>query len=93
MKKARPWSPDGKKVAFIGDSVLKVISVNPDGSPSGTAVQITDHSSDMPSWAGDSNTLLYMNNGQLKKIRADGSHVENVPLHPPTSRASARARR
>jgi hypothetical protein len=44
-------------------------------------VQITDHSSDMPSWAGDSNTLLYMNNNQLKKIRADGSHVENVPLH------------
>src|SRR5215510_13754069 len=35
----------------------------------------------MPSWAGDSNTLLYMNNGQLKKIRADGTLVENVPLH------------
>jgi hypothetical protein len=78
---AAVWSPDGRKVAFIGDSVLKVIPMNPDGSPAGPAVQITNHSSDMPSWAADSETILYMNNGQLKKIRADGSHVELVPLN------------
>ncbi|MEO7156695.1 MAG: hypothetical protein ABI039_03980, partial [Vicinamibacterales bacterium] len=78
---AAVWSPDGTKVAFIGDSVLKILPVRTDGSPAGPAVAITNHSSDMPSWAADSQTLLYMNNGQLKKIRVDGTHVENVPLH------------
>src|SRR5882757_2486727 len=77
---AAAWSPDGTKVAFISDSVLKVMPTNADGSPSGPAVQITDEVSDMLSWQADSQTLLYMSAGKLKKIRADGTGQRKVPL-------------
>ncbi len=77
---AAVWSPDGTKVAFTSDSVLKVMPTNADGSPSGPAVQITNEVSDMPSWQADSQTLLYMSAGKLKKIKVDGTGQQNVPL-------------
>jgi Tol biopolymer transport system component len=77
---AAAWSPDGTKVAFISDSVLKVMPTNADGSPSGPAVQITNEVSDMLSWQSDSQTILYMSAGKLKKIKADGTGQQNVRL-------------
>jgi len=78
---AAAWSPDGTKVAFISDSVLKVMPTNADGSPSGPAVQLTTEAADMLSWQANSQTLLYMASGKLKKIKADGTGQEDVPLH------------
>jgi Tol biopolymer transport system component/imidazolonepropionase-like amidohydrolase len=78
---AAAWSPDGTKVAFISDSVLKVIPVHPDGSPAGPAVQLTNEASDMPSWQADSQTILYMASDQLKKIRVDGTGQQDVALN------------
>src|SRR5262245_39532777 len=75
---AAVWSPDGTKVAFIGDSVLKVMPTNPDGSPAGPATAITSAAADMPSWAADSKTLLYMASGKLRTINADGSGAQVV---------------
>src|SRR5207244_11545724 len=63
-------SADGTKVAFISDSVLKVMPTNADGSPSGPAVQLTTEAADMLSWQANSQTLLYMASGKLKKIKA-----------------------
>ena len=77
---AAVYSPDGRKVAFVSDSVLKVMPTNADGSPSGPAVAITTDVADMLSWQSDSQTLLYMSAGQLRKIRADGTGVSNVAL-------------
>ncbi|TMH81912.1 MAG: hypothetical protein E6H47_14550, partial [Betaproteobacteria bacterium] len=78
---AAAWSPDGTTVAFISDSVLKLMPTNADGSPSGPAVQLTTEAADMPSWQANSQTLLYMASGKLKKIKADGTGQEDVPLH------------
>jgi len=78
---AAAWSPDGTKVAFISDSVLKVMPTNADGSPSGPAVQITTDVSDMPSWQSDSQTLMYMSAGKLRKIKADGTGQQDVALN------------
>jgi Tol biopolymer transport system component len=78
---AAAWSPDGTKVAFVSDSVLKVMPTNADGSPSGPAVQITDEVSDMPTWQADSQTLLYMSAGKLRKIRVDGTGEQDVHLN------------
>lgn len=80
---AAVWSPDGTKVAFIGDSVLKVMPTNADGSPAGPAVAITSTAADMPSWAADSRTLLYMASGKLRTINADGSGVRDVAVDIP----------
>ena len=77
---AAAWSPDGTKVAFISDSVLKVMPVNADGSPSGPAVQLTTAVADMPSWQADSQTLLYMSADKLKKIKVDGTGLQDVAL-------------
>jgi imidazolonepropionase-like amidohydrolase/Tol biopolymer transport system component len=77
---AAVWSPDGKKVAFISDSVLKVMPTNADGSPAGPAVQLTHEASDMVSWQADSQTLLYMASGQLKKIKVDGTGQQDIAL-------------
>ena len=68
------------KVAFVSDSVLKVMPTNPDGSPSGPAVQISNDVADMISWQADSQTMLYMSAGQLKKIKADGTGQQDVAL-------------
>src|SRR5438552_4102435 len=78
---AAVYSPDGTKVAFVSDSVLKVMPTNPDGSPAGPAVQISNDVADMISWQSDSQTMLYMSAGQLKKIKADGTGVQNIALN------------
>ncbi|TMH21187.1 MAG: hypothetical protein E6H64_08845 [Betaproteobacteria bacterium] len=78
---AAVYSPDGTKVAFVSDSVLKVMPTNQDGSPSGLAVQISNDVADMISWQSDSQTMLYMSAGQLKKIKADGTGVQNIALN------------
>ena len=75
------WSPDGQYMAFVVESTLRVMPVAEDGTPAGPAEQITDEATDGPSWSGDSEWLLYLNNGQLKKVRRDGSETREIPLH------------
>ena len=77
---AAALSPDGKTVAFIMDSVLNVMPVNVDGSPAGPAQAITTEVADLPSWAGDSKTLLYKSAARLRMIQSDGSNARDVPL-------------
>lgn len=73
-------SPDGTKVAFIMDSVLHVMPLQPSGAPAGPAVAITREAADLPSWAGDSRTILYKAADKLKTIAADGSGATDVPV-------------
>lgn len=80
-------SPDGKTVAFIMDSLLHVMPVNGDGSPAGPATRITDEVADLPSWAGDSKTLLYKSADKLRTIRSDGSGRTEVELELPWRQA------
>ena len=74
-------SPDGKTVAVIIDSVLHTMPVNADGSPAGPARAITTEVADLPSWAGDSKTILYKSADRLRIIQADGSGGKDVPLN------------
>ncbi|RLK59513.1 amidohydrolase family protein [Actinokineospora cianjurensis] len=73
------FSPDGRWLAFSMDSVLWVLPVAPDGTPTGRARRITTEASDAPSWAGDSRTLLYLHNGSLRTTTVDGES-KDVPL-------------
>jgi hypothetical protein len=74
------WSPDGNWMAFVVDSTLRVMPVNEVGEPAGPAERVTDEATDAPTWSGDSEWLLYLHNGQLKKVRRDGSETREVPL-------------
>jgi len=74
-------SPDGKTVAFIMDSVLQTMPVNADGSPAGPAKAITTEVADLPSWAGDSKTILYKSAEKLRMVNADGTGAKDVPVN------------
>ena len=62
------------------DSLLHVMPLNGDGSPAGEAVAITTEVADLPSWAGDSSTILYKSGPRLRTIQADGSGASDVPF-------------
>lgn len=74
------WSPDGNWMAFVVESTLRVMPVNEAGEPTGPADQITNEATDAPTWSGDSEWLLYLNNGQLKKVRRDGTETQEIPV-------------
>lgn len=75
------WSPDGNWMAFVVESTLRVMPVTESGEPDGPAMKITDEATDSPTWSGDSEWLLYLNNGQLKKVKRDGSETQEVPVN------------
>jgi Tol biopolymer transport system component len=72
------WSPDGRKMAFVVGSVLWTVEVHPDGTFAGEPRRITDEVTDAPSWRGDSRELLYLNNGRLRLVSADGGAPRTV---------------
>jgi Tol biopolymer transport system component len=73
-------SPDGTRVAFIMDSLLHVIPVNPDGSPSGPARVVSSEAADLPSW-GDNNTLLYKSANRIRAIDASGGNARDITVN------------
>ena len=73
-------SPDGSRVAFIMDSLLHVMPVNADVSPAGPAVAITSEAADLPSWAGDSRTILYKAANKLKTVQLDSGASAEIPV-------------
>ncbi|MBM7775577.1 Tol biopolymer transport system component [Actinokineospora baliensis] len=73
------FSPDGRWLAYSMDSVLWVLPVAPDGTPTGHPRRVTTEASDAPSWSGDSKTLLHLHNGTLRTATVDGV-VKDVPL-------------
>jgi hypothetical protein len=83
------YSPDGSSVAFVMGSVLWIRPVNENGIPTGPGRAINQEVTDAPSWSGDGRHLLYLSNGKLRLISADGSHVETVPLEMTWSYESA----
>jgi imidazolonepropionase-like amidohydrolase len=74
------WSPDGRHLAFIMDAALWVLPVDAAGQPTGEARMLSPDPADAPSWAGDSRTLLYLSNGELRTITVDGGQPNPVPL-------------
>jgi Tol biopolymer transport system component len=76
------WSPDGQWMAFIMESALWVLPVNPTGAPTGPAQMLSkpQEPADSPSWGGDSRTLLYLSNGRLRIIDRTGKKSREVPV-------------
>jgi hypothetical protein len=74
------YSPDGSAMAFVMDSVLWIRPVDGNGVPTGPASQINQEVTDAPTWRGDSKQLLYLSNGELRTISADGSNLRTIPL-------------
>jgi Tol biopolymer transport system component len=77
---AAALSPDGTKVAFIMDSRLHVMPLGANGAPAGPARQVSEDMADLPTWGGDSQTILYKSAERVRTVRADGSHTREIPV-------------
>lgn len=76
------WSPDGRWMAVIVESALCVLPVSADGRPVGPLRRLSDDPADIPSWSGDSRTLLYLSGTRLRLTGVDGGvpRTVRVPL-------------
>jgi YD repeat-containing protein len=77
------WSPDGRSMALVVDSTLRVLPVAPDGTPTGPAREVNGEVADAPSWSGDGRRLLYLSNGKLRlaDVATGRARTVEVPLH------------
>jgi Tol biopolymer transport system component len=86
------WSPDGHWLAFVVESVLWVVPVDAAGTFTGQPRQLTTEATDAPSWSGDSKSLLYLNNGKLKRVGVGGGEAKRVDVPLSWTRTRARGR-
>jgi cytosine/adenosine deaminase-related metal-dependent hydrolase len=81
------FSPDGKWLAFIVESLLYVAPVDRRGRFTGNPRAVTSEVTDSPVWQ-DNRTLLYLHNGQLRRTDLTGSRPQTVKLDLEWKRAS-----
>ncbi len=74
------WSPDGQKMAYIQNGVLWTVDVSVTGEITGKPKKLTSDLADVPTWSGDSKTILFIATNQLKKIHLSDGVTENVPV-------------
>jgi cytosine/adenosine deaminase-related metal-dependent hydrolase len=73
------FSPDGHHLAFVVESLLYVVPVDQRGRFTAEPRAITDEVTDSPVWL-DSSTLLYLNNGRLRRTTISGSRPQTIKL-------------
>jgi Tol biopolymer transport system component/cytosine/adenosine deaminase-related metal-dependent hydrolase len=73
------FSPNGKWLAFVVESLLYVVPVDRRGRFTGNPTAITDEATDSPVWQDDQ-TLLYLHNGQVRRTDLRGSRPQTVKL-------------
>ena len=73
------FSPDGKHLAFVVESLLYVVPVDARGRFTGQPRAVTREATDSPVWL-DRNTLLYLNNGRLRRTGITGGRARTVQL-------------
>ncbi|MEU0879496.1 amidohydrolase family protein [Lentzea sp. NPDC005914] len=73
------WSPDGKHLAFVVESVAWVVPVDAKGNFTGEPRQVTREVTDSLAWHGN-DALVYLNNGRLRSSTLDG-RVSTIRVH------------
>ena len=74
------WSPDGFRMAFVSEGALWVVPVDERGSATGPPHAVAVDQPESPSWESDSKHLVYQTPGGLRRIVADGSLPDRIPL-------------
>ncbi|WP_328322534.1 amidohydrolase family protein [Kribbella sp. NBC_00382] len=73
------FSPNGKWLAFVVESLLYVAPVDRRGRFTGSPRAVTSEATDSPVWQDDQ-TLLYLHNGHLRRTDRRGSRPQTVKL-------------
>ena len=74
------WSPDGQAIAYIEDGVLWTVPVDERGTMGGTPQQLTEELAASPSWADDSQTMVYLATDHLRKVNTKTGEQEDIPI-------------
>jgi Tol biopolymer transport system component len=72
------WSPDGRHLAFVVESVAWVVPVDATGAFTGDPVQVTHEVTDSLTWQGN-DALIYLNNGRLRSAPIAGGTPTTIP--------------
>ncbi|HEX2300649.1 MAG TPA: amidohydrolase family protein, partial [Pseudonocardiaceae bacterium] len=73
------WSPDGRRLAFVVESVAWVVRVDPTGKFLAEPTRVTDEVTDSLAWKGN-DRLLYLNNGRLRSVPVGGGRPDTIPV-------------
>ncbi|MGW1285624.1 amidohydrolase family protein [Streptomyces sp. NPDC001118] len=83
------WSPDGRWMALVAESALWLLPVTADGTPAGPARRLTDEPADHPSWSAESDALLYLSDGRLRRVSLSTARTHTLPLRLTTGRGTS----
>src|SRR5205814_3623591 len=72
------WSPDGRRLAFVVESVAWVVDIDAAGRFTGQPRQVTHEYTDSLAWRGTH--LLYLHGGQLREVDVDDGHTGTIPV-------------
>ncbi|WP_307867407.1 amidohydrolase family protein [Saccharothrix coeruleofusca] len=73
------FSPDGRQLAFVVESVAWVVAVDAAGRFTGEPRQVTHEVTDSPAWSG-SDALVYLCNGVLRRVGLRGGPPRTIRL-------------
>jgi Tol biopolymer transport system component/cytosine/adenosine deaminase-related metal-dependent hydrolase len=73
------WSPDGRNLAFVVESVAWVVPVDANGRLTGTPRRVTSEATDSLAWQGN-DRLLYLHSGGLRSAPIAGGTVRDIPI-------------
>jgi Tol biopolymer transport system component/imidazolonepropionase-like amidohydrolase len=74
------WSPDGKHMAYTLDGLLWIIPVDPSGQLIGPPKRLTNELAEVPSWTGDSKSIVYLATDTLKQVSIENGNIVSIPL-------------
>ncbi|RKT54797.1 amidohydrolase family protein [Saccharothrix australiensis] len=73
------WSPDGRHLAFVVESVAWVVAVDASGRFLGDPRQVTREVTDSLAWRGP-DELVHLCNGRLRRVALDGGGARTIRL-------------
>jgi eukaryotic-like serine/threonine-protein kinase len=83
------WSPEGKRIAFVGSKVGKALKIHIISAEGGTPEQLTNDEAEEldPSWSADGSSLVFSSSGSIRVIdlqtRKISTLVGSNGLHAP----------
>jgi len=74
------WSPDGRRLAFILDGEIWTLPVTKAAEAGGSPLRIAGGTADSISWTSDSNTMVFLHDGDLQQVDTRTGEVGLIPL-------------
>lgn len=74
------WSPDGRRMTYVSDGLLRVVEVDREGDPLGPPDRLTSGAADALSWTGDSRSIVFQTLDGLRRVSLDDGRIEEIPL-------------